>query len=190
MNRVSKFVTLAMIPLAVASYRKNGPPADLAEHDEVEQITLTLTDQAAPNVSQKITVINNAPDKTITLSKDHKYNVAVELYTRNAANQLTPMTGEITTEKDDHFFKYSFAPSGVTVQRAADDVVRTDGNRVGIRTVWTATAVAGTNLTAGLILTHKATSVNQNSPAADNQLGATTGGEEDVNINSLKITVQ
>lgn len=190
MNKAIKYLTLAMIPLAVASCRKNDPPVDLAEHDEVEQVTFTVTDLAAPATSQKITVINNAPDKILTLTKDHKYSVVLELYTRNASNQLTPMTGEITTEKDDHFFKYSFAPSGVAVLRAADDVVRTDGNKLGLHTVWTATATTPTTITAGVILAHKATTVNQNWPSVDNQLGTTTGGEEDVNINSLKISVQ
>ncbi len=79
-----------------------------------------------------------------------------------------------------HFVTYKFSGADIRVKRAADDIVRTDGKKLGLKTEWTvSTAAAGK---ANITLVHGPTSVNDNSPSADNQLGSTVGGESDVDI--------
>lgn len=65
--------------------------------------------------------------------------------------------------------------------RAANDIVRTDGNKIGLKTEWTINSTQPTGK-MNIKLIHAPTSVNQNYPSATNQLGQTQGGESDVDI--------
>lgn len=155
----------------------NDIPEDIHEHEEVGQVVVTLTNKA-DGKSQKVTVTNGQTLDHFHLTQGATYAVDVNFQIKHDDHYHD--AEEIIEEKDMHFVTYKFTGADVKVKRAANDVVRTDGKKLGLKTEWTvATAAAGK---VQIVLVHGASAVNDNSPSPDNQLGSTVGGESDVDI--------
>lgn len=153
-------------------------PEDIHEHEEIEKLVVNISDKNDPSDVQTINYIGGIADKKIILQNGKTYVVGLDFQVKHG-NDYHSANDEIEEEKDEHFITYSFAGVNVNVIRAADDLVRTDGKKVGLKTEWTVTS-APSSAKVNIKLIHGPTSVNDNSPSATNQLGSVTGGESDV----------
>ncbi|MGU3376217.1 hypothetical protein [Chryseobacterium sp. M5A1_1a] len=152
-------------------------PEDIHEHEEIGKVVVTLTNKANGE-KQTVNVIDGQTADHLHLNQGATYAVDVDFQIKHDDHYHS--AEEIIEEKDMHFVVYKFSGADIKVKRAADDIVRTDGKKLGLKTEWTvATAAAGK---VNITLVHGPTSVNDNSPSADNQLGSTVGGESDVDL--------
>lgn len=179
MKNLFKLFLVLFASLLVFSCRDNGAPEDIHEHEGIEKLTVTLKEEGNASNTQVISYIGGVADKNIVLENGKTYNVSLDFFHAHD-DHYDSILSEIVADKDEHFITYEFAGVEVNVTRAATDEVRTDGNKLGLKTVWTV-ATAPSNAKVGIKLYHKPTTVNQNSPSETNQQGSVTGGETDLN---------
>lgn len=154
-------------------------PQDIHEHEDLEKLVVTLTNKNNSADIQTINYIGGVADAPIHAHAGEVYLVELDFQVKHD-NHYESVNPEIITEKDEHFITYIFTGADIKVKRTNDDVVRTDGKKLGLKTEWT--VVSSTNSgKVNIKLVHAASSVDDNSPSADNQLGTTVGGESDVN---------
>ncbi|QQV03501.1 MULTISPECIES: hypothetical protein [Chryseobacterium] len=180
---MKKFLNITLVlfaALLVFSCRNDSTdiPEDIHDHDEIEKMVVRLTNANDPTDVQTINYIGGVADGHIHAHAGDVFNVELDFQVKHD-NHYDSVNGEIIQEKDEHFITFGFSGANVTVKRAANDVARTDGNKLGLKTQWTVVSTTPTGK-VNIKLVHAPTSVNQNSPSADNQLGSTTGGESDV----------
>lgn len=154
-------------------------PEDIHEHEEIEKLVVTATNKNNTSDVQVVNYIGGAADVPLHLEQGATYAVKLDFQVKHDGHYESA-NDEIIDEKDEHFITFQFSDSDVNVSRASDDVVRTDGKKLGLSTEWKINAVSAT-AKANIKLVHTPTSVNQNYPTADNQQGQTSGGETDVN---------
>lgn len=171
-------VLFAAILLFSCRNDDNDIPEDIHEHEEIEKLVVTLTNKNDATDVQTINYIGGVADSHIHLHQGDVYDVALDFQVRHD-DHYHSANNEIIEEKDEHFITYSFANADIKVKRAADDIVRTDGKKLGLKTEWTVINTTATGK-VNIKLIHGPTSVNDNSPSADNQLGTAVGGESDV----------
>ena len=173
------FAVLTFI-LALFSCRDaNDIPEDIHEHEEIEKLVVTLTNTADPTDIQTINYIGGVADHAMTLVPGTTYNVDLDFMVKHD-DHYHSVADELEEEKDEHFITFQFANTDLELVRRADDIVRTDGNKLGLKTQWTINQVA-TNAQCNIKLVHAATNVSDHVPSAQLQLGSTTGGSADVN---------
>lgn len=175
MKNLFKLFLVLFASLLVFSCRDNDAPEDIHEHEGIEKLTVTLKEEGNDSNTQVISCIGGKADENIVLENGKTYNVSLDFY-----DHYHSILKEIVADKDEHFITYKFAGVEVNVTRAATDEVRTDGNKLGVKTIWTV-ATAPSSATVGIKLFHKPTTVNQNSPSKTNQQGSVTGGKTDLN---------
>ena len=180
---MKNFLNLILILFAsvlILSCRSSNDevPKDIHEHEEIEKVVLTLTEQGTNNV-QTINYIGGNADGHLHLHVGDVYDVSLDFQHKHG-DHYHSMLNEIIAEKDKHFVTYQFSGISVKVNRAENDVVRTDGKKLGIKTKWTVTSTQADSKVI-LKLFHNPTSVNDMSPSAENHLGSVTGGETEVN---------
>lgn len=155
----------------------NDIPEDIHEHEEVGQVIVTAINKA-DGTKQTVKVTNGQTTDHFHLTQGATYAIDVNFQIKHGDHYHD--AEEIIEEKDMHFVTYKFSGADIKVIRTSEDVVRTDGKKLGLKTEWTvAKSAAGK---ANITLVHGATAVNDNSPSADNQQGSTVGGESDVDI--------
>lgn len=181
---MKKFINITLVLFAalfVFSCRSDDDaiPEDIHEHDEIGKVVLKLTNKTDAADVQTVNVIAGVADGHLHLHTGDTY--LAELDFQIAHDDHYHSSDEIEEEKDHHFITFSPANADIVVLRAANDIVRTDGNKMGLRTEWTINSTQSTGK-MNIKLIHGPTSVNQNYPSATNQLGQTTGGESDVDI--------
>ncbi|WP_326984948.1 hypothetical protein VUJ46_10595 [Chryseobacterium sp. MYb264] len=175
-------ITLLLLAAAFILSCRNGDddiPEDIHEHDEIGKVVLTLTNKADATDVQTLNVIGGVADGHLHLHQGDTYVAVLDFQIKHDDHYHS--SDEIEEEKDHHFITFNPADADIKVIRATDDIVRTDGQRLGMKTEWTITSVASTGK-MNIKLIHAPTSVNQNYPSASNQLGQTVGGESDVDI--------
>lgn len=175
-------ITLALLAaIFILSCRNSDDevPEDVHEHDEIGKVVLTLTNKADATDVQTVNVISGVADKHLHLHAGDTYSAVLDF--QIAHDDHYHSSEEILEEKDHHFITFAPANADIVVMRSASDVVRTDGQRLGLKTEWTVNSAQSTGK-MNIKLVHGPTSVNQNYPSATNQLGQTTGGETDVDI--------
>lgn len=171
------FLILFVTSLVFSCRSNDDVPEDIHEHEEIEKLVVKVTNKSDASV-QTINYIGGAADGHLHLHQGDTYTVELDFQAKHD-DHYHSMNSEIIEEKDEHFITFAFAGSTILVKRAADDVVRTDGKRVGLKTEWTVSALGEGSV--NIKLNHGASSVEENYPSADNQQGKTTGGESDVN---------
>ncbi|GAB0155557.1 hypothetical protein CHRYSEOSP005_08180 [Chryseobacterium sp. Alg-005] len=171
-------VLFAAILLFSCRNDDNDIPEDIHEHEEIEKLVVKVSDKNNPADEQIINYIGGVADKKILLANGKTYVVSLDFQVKHD-DHYHSANDEIAEEKDEHFITYNFAGVNVNVIRTADDLVRTDGKKVGLKTEWSVTS-APAAAKVNIKLIHAPTSVNDNSPSATNQLGTVTGGESDV----------
>lgn len=158
----------------------NEIPEDIHEHEEIEKLVITATNKNNTSDVHVINYIGGTADGSLQLQQGATYTVKLDFQVKHD-DHYESVNEEITAEKDEHFITFQFSDSDVAVNRASDDVERTDGNKVGLSTEWKINSVSATGK-ANIKLVHTPNSVNQYFPTADNQQGQTSGGETDVNV--------
>ncbi|CAM2894792.1 hypothetical protein DRF59_07255 [Chryseobacterium flavum] len=156
----------------------NDIPEDIHEHEEIEKLVVKLTNKNNASDIQTINYIGGVADAPIHAHVGDVYNVELDFQVKHD-DHYHSANDEILEEKDEHFIIYSFAGADIKVKRAADDIIRTDGKKLGIKTEWTIVSATAAGK-ANIKLIHGPSSVNDNSPSSDNQLGSVVGGESDV----------
>ena len=175
-------ITLALlVSLFIFSCRNDDDavPEDVHEHDEIGKVVLTLTNKADASDVHTVSVIAGKADKHLHLHAGDTYLAVLDF--QIAHDDHYHSSDEIEEEKDHHFITFAPANADITVLRAANDIVRTDGQKLGLRTEWKINSLQSTGK-MNIKLVHGPATVNQNYPSATNQLGQTTGGETDVDI--------
>ncbi len=180
---MKKFLNITLIlftALLVFSCRNDSTdiPEDIHDHEEIEKMVVKLTNVNDATDVQTINYIGGVADQHIHAEAGDVFNVELDFQVKHD-NHYDSVNGEIIEEKDEHFITFGFTGANVTVKRAATDIARTDGNKLGLKTQWTVVSSTSTGK-VNIKLVHAPTSVSQNSPSADNQLGSTVGGESDV----------
>ena len=179
---MKKFLNITLVlfaALLVFSCRNDDTvPEDIHEHDEIEKLVVKLTNANDATDVQMINYIGGVADQHIHAEVGDVFNVELDFQVKHD-DHYDSVNGEITEEKDEHFITFGFSGADVTVKRAANDIARTDGNRLGLKTQWTVVSTTSAGK-VNIKLVHAPTSVSQNSPSVDNQLGTTIGGESDV----------
>ncbi|OJX32079.1 MAG: hypothetical protein BGO86_07810 [Chryseobacterium sp. 36-9] len=175
-------ITLALLAaFFILSCRNSDDdvPEDVHEHDEIGKVVLTLTNKANASDVQTISVISGVADGHLHLHAGDTYFAVLDFQIKHDDHYHS--SDEIEEEKDHHFITFNPANADIVVVRAANDIVRTDGQKLGLRTEWTINSTQETGK-MNIKLVHGPATVNQNYPSAANQLGQTTGGETDVDI--------
>ena len=175
-------ITLLLLAAVFILSCRNGDddiPEDIHEHDEIGKVVLKLTNKADAADVQEISVIGGQASGHLHLHQGDTYLAELDFQIKHDDHYHS--SEEIEEEKDHHFITFSPADADIKVIRSANDIVRTDGQRMGMKTEWTVTSVSSTGK-MNIKLIHSPTSVNQNYPSASNQLGQTVGGESDVDI--------
>lgn len=181
MKKIFKITLVLFASLLLFSCRSNDGndiPEDIHEHEEIEKLVVKLTNKNDATDVQTINYIGGVADTHIHAEAGDVYLVDLDFQVKHD-DHYHSANAEILEEKDEHFITYSFAGADIKVKRADGDIVRTDGNRLGMKTEWTVISTTSTGK-VNIKLNHGATSVNANSPSADNQLGTAVGGESDV----------
>ncbi|WP_312825922.1 hypothetical protein [Epilithonimonas sp.] len=175
-------ITLALLAaFFILSCRNDDDavPEDVHEHDEIGKVVLTLTNKADASDVQTVNVISGVADGHLHLHAGDTYTAVLDFQIKHDDHYHS--SDEIEEEKDHHFITFGPANADIVVMRAADDIVRTDGQKLGMKTEWTVNSTQETGK-MNIKLIHGPSTVNQNYPSATNQLGQTTGGETDVDI--------
>lgn len=175
-------ITLLLLAAVFILSCRNGDddiPEDIHEHDEIGKVVLTLTNKADATDVQTVNVIGGFADAHLHLHQGDTYTAVLDFQIKHDNHYHS--SDEIEEEKDHHFITFAPANADIVVLRAANDIVRTDGNKIGLKTEWTINSTQPTGK-MNIKLIHGPTMVNQNYPSATNQLGQTTGGETDVDI--------
>lgn len=181
MKKIFNITLLLLAAVLLFSCRNDDNdsiPEDIHEHEEIEKLVVKLTNKNDATDVQTINYIGGVADAHIHAHAGDVYAVELDFQVKHD-DHYHSANDEILEEKDEHFVIYNFAGADVKVKRAADDIVRTDGKRLGLKTEWT---VASTTTTGkvNIKLIHGPSSVNDNFPSSDNQLGSVVGGESDV----------
>lgn len=135
--------------------------------DAADIVVLDLEDSDGPDGP-------NAPQFFVSgpFTAGATYTATVEIFNSIEGEDITSEV--VDEEPDEHFFIYATTVD-MTFSRAANDVVRTDGNSLGFETTWVANSAGTGTITAQLW--HESESVDDS-----NGFGTQTGGEEDFNI--------
>ena len=180
MKKFIHITLVLLVSLFIFSCRNDDDavPEDIHEHEEIGKVVLTLTNKADASDVQTINIIGGVADGHFHFHQGDTYLVNLDF--QIAHDDHYHSSEEIVEDKDNHFITYAIAGADINVIRAADDIVRTDGQKLGLKTEWKINSVS--NAAVNIKLVHGATSVNQNYPSPTNQLGQTAGGESDVDI--------
>ncbi|WP_312075554.1 hypothetical protein [Chryseobacterium sp.] len=181
MKKIFNLTLVLFAALLIFSCRNDDDaiPEDVHEHDEIGKVVLKLTNKADAADVQTVNVIAGVADAHLHLHAGDTYTAELDFQIKHDDHYHS--SDEIVEEKDHHFITFSPANADIVVLRAANDIVRTDGNKLGMKTEWTVNSTQSTGK-MNIKLIHGPTSVNQNYPSATNQLGQTQGGESDVDI--------
>ncbi len=176
MKLLQYIAAIFLLVLTLNSCRRDVPE-DIHDHEELSRLALTVTETGTGN-SQTVTFqTGSGADKALVLETGKIYNTSLQLFVLHDG-QAEDLTSEIITEKDEHFLQYAFSGFGVNVNRAQDDVVRSDGKKLGLRTQWQIRS-APVNGKVQIKLIHGAAFVDD---AANDGGGTSTGGETDVDV--------
>lgn len=181
MKKIFNITLVLFAALLVFSCRNDNDaiPEDVHEHDEIGKVVLTLTNKNDAADVQTVNVIAGVADEHLHLHAGDTYLAELDFQIKH--DDHYDSSDEIEEEKDHHFITFSPADADITVLRAANDIVRSDNQKLGLRSEWTINSVSATGK-MNIKLIHSPATVNQNYPSATNQLGQTTGGETDVDI--------
>ena len=119
---------------------------------------------------------------TGTFTSGATYSAEIVLF--NDVEGEDVLNDDIIPEADEHFFTYAVAGGlDMTMQRDDNDILRSDGEKLGVETTWFPGNPGIGNLQ--IILRHEPTSVSD-----DGGFGSASGGSEDVNVTFEVLIVQ
>lgn len=174
--QIFKITLIILASFIVFSCRNHEIPEDIHEHEEINKLNLVIKETGSSAVQTVSYQSGTGSSSVITLTPGKTYEVDLAFYHHhNGVDE--DKTAEIIQEKDEHFVQYQFSGAQIMVMRAANDEVRSDGKKLGLKTTWVVNA-APANSGLLLQLIHGSASVND----TDNDGGGSAvGGEADVN---------
>ena len=180
MKSIFHIIIVLFTSLIITSCRDaNDIPEDIHEHEELEKMTLTLINTADTTDIQTIDYIGGTANSALNLSNGTTYQASLEFFVGHDGHYESALH-EIEEEKDEHFITYQFAGIDVDLTRDNNDIIRTDGKKLGLKTTWTIHSVP--NLAkVNIQLVHGSSSVDDQSPSSTKQYGSTVGGNADIN---------
>lgn len=146
---------------------------DVLSQEEISNIILLVKEDVTGVVKSYNYTANAAQNPEIILENGKSYTVDVVF--KNGNEDLNE---EIIEAKDEHFLVYQFVNASVDLVRlsGAEDV-RSDGNKVGLKTHWTVNNLQNESPKLVLTLHHAAISVSENKNLTT--YGTVEGGEVD-----------
>ena len=172
---------LLCFTLIVSCSDDDTPPPPPNEEEVITDVTYTFINDANAADTVVLDLVDNdgpdgpnAPVLTVTgtFTAGATYTATLEIFNSIEGEDITVEV--VDEEPDEHFFIYA-TTLDMTFARSANDVVRTDGNRLGFETTWTANTAGVGTITAQLW--HDSQSVDDS-----NGFGTQTGGEDDFDI--------
>lgn len=140
----------AFITLAVqCSKDDHDHPEEIHEGEEINRVTLTITDSS--NNAVPVTWNEGATVPTITLNANATYNVSIQFFDASDASDVEDITEEVVEEADEHQVFYAVAGANVTIASADNDTSDSNGNSLLLKTVWTTAAAGSGTIRAYLI---------------------------------------
>jgi len=191
--KTTKYFLSTILCLALFTSCSDDDGGGIGEPNEEEvitDVTLTFVNDADANDIVELKNVDPdgddgplSPTPTITgnFTAGATYTATVDVYNSIEDEDITV---EITDEEpDEHFFIYNVSGLDVTFSRSANDIVRTDGNKLGFETTWVANSAGTGNITIQLF--HESETVND-----DNEFGTQSGGSTDINITFNNVMIQ
>ena len=194
LNSMKTIRLLAMSIFTVAllaSCSNNDDPEEVVEEEFWTEFTMTFTNTQDMNDTVELRVVDAdgepgpiAPQLTVNgnFTANAVYNA--ELTLMNTVENEDVLNDDIIPEKDEHFFTFAVNGINLTMVRASNDIVRTDGEKLGVNTTWTA-GTASTGGTIQIRLVHEPVTVSDS-----DEFGSTTGGSEDINVTFTGVNIQ
>lgn len=169
---MKQLIQIFILLLAFVSCNRSDFEADDFPQEEITNVILNVKDLST-NVTKSYNYAVGGTLPNVLLNDGKTYEVGIVfLNGNNSINQA------IVNAKDEHFLVFNFPNSEVELTRN-DTEIRTDGNKVGIKTTWKVNNAVKTGFNAKVIVTliHDAVSVSeaQNGTA----WGSVNGGETD-----------
>lgn len=179
-----KFYAMSVMAIAMLASCDNDDdtPEPVEEEEAITEVILTFENEADSDDEVILTWEDENGDETVqpseqtvvgTFTSGAIYEAEIELFNEDEDFLDEDITAD-QASIDAHFFVYA-TTLDFTMMRASDDDERTDGNKLGVETVWTAGA-AGTG-TISIELHHESPSVNDS-----DGFGMAAGDDTDISI--------
>lgn len=184
-NIILNICILSSIFITLSSC-SNGIPEDVHDHDEVEKFSISVIDANDNSNIQTVNIISGIADGELILENGKTYNISLSFF-GHEDDHIHNATEEIIEERDEHFITYDFAGlENITVKRTDEDPVRTDGNKLGLKTQCIVNSTPNNSAKLIVNLHHLPTKVSDTDENG-NQKGTASGGSIDlVGIVSIK----
>ncbi len=170
-NLLNSILPLLLL-LFLASCSRADENDDVFTQEEISAIELTVVDELSGTSNTYTYIANSSFQPEILLQDGRSYLVSVAF--RNGGEDITE---EIIDERDEHFLIFGFTDTDITLTRLDDDL-RTDGNRLGVKSRWQVNnSVTGNAPKLNLALIHDAADVSE--AQTGTAWGSVTGGETD-----------
>ena len=151
-------------------------PEHVEDHEEISQVEVTVTPKDGEGTKYLFTSGQTEGQK-ITLKEGADYTFEVTALNSKHEDHYHNEIGEISEEKEAHFFVYQTNLTDLTfVRMDSPETTRKDGTKLGLKVnLQVSKAQMGKYLS--FELKHQPATVD---PAANNGLGASTGGATDL----------
>lgn len=160
-------------------------PAPNNDPELITDLVLTFTD---PDAQTSFEVRYSDPDgpggnaptqDAITLSNLTLYQVSVKVEDRSNPNVIDDVTVAVQAEGTEHQFFYVQNVEGLGITYSPDNV-DSNGNPIGIKTIWTITQPTTSTQTLRVVLRHE---LNKSAEgAAQGVLSEDVGGDTDIDV--------
>lgn len=190
MKTIRLFAMAIFAVTILASCSNDDDPVEVLEEEFWTEFTMTFTNTQNANDTVVLRVFDadgepgpTAPVLTVTgnFTANATYNATLTLM--NTIENEDVLNDDVIPEKDEHFFTFAVNGINLTVVRATNDIVRTDGEKLGVNTTWTAGAASTGNIQVRLV--HEPATVDDS-----DEFGSTTGGSEDINVTFTGVVIQ
>jgi hypothetical protein len=187
-----KFFAMAVVTVTMLASCSddNDIPEPVEEEEAITKLTVTFTNQDDSTDTVVLTwddanldEVQDANEFTVTgeFETGEVYDAELGLFNQDEdfldEDILADQAGI-----DAHFFTYA-TTLGFTMSRASDDFARSDNNKLGVKTTWTANSTAGTG-TITIKLFHESPTVSD-----DGGFGTAAGDDTDIDI-SFNVEIQ
>lgn len=185
-----KFFSIAALTVGMlASCSDNELPEDIEGEDEITRLELTFTSQS--DITDTVTLKWDDENEDEEIQESEKtvegsfksgvmYDAEIALFNKEE-DFLEEDILENQLAIDAHFFVYS-SSLDFMMSRASNDNARSDNNKLGVKTTWTAPS-SGTG-TIGIKLYHESPTVSDS-----DGFGTAVGDDTDIDI-TFNISVQ
>lgn len=153
-------------------------PEHVEDHEEISQVEVTVTPKDGEGMKYVFNVGQEEGQK-ITLQEGTEYTFEVTALNSKHEDHYHNEIGEISEEKEAHFFVYQTDLTDYTfVRDDGDETTRKDGTKLGLK-VNLQVSKAQTGKYLSFDLKHQPASVD---PVANNGLGSAKGGATDISV--------